>query len=236
MGGSSMARLVVLTGAGISAESGIRTFRDSDGLWEEYRIEDVATIEAWERNPTLVQEFYNTRRKQLLSAEPNTAHLALAKAQEWIEVCIITQNVDDLHERAGSKHVLHLHGELKKSCSERNKQLVYDIEGWELKMGEKAEDGAQLRPFIVWFGEAVPQIEPAVELTRTADYFAVIGTSLNVYPAAGLTSYVPESTPIFIVDPSAVNAPRRAVEKIFQQPASQGVPNMLNYIKSLLHE
>ena len=181
-------RLVVLTGAGISAESGIRTFRDSNGLWEEYRIEDVATPEGWARDPELVQEFYNQRRRQLLTAEPNAGHRALAEAESWLDVQIITQNVDDLHERAGSSHVLHLHGELKKACSERNKKLVYDIDGWELKMGEKAEDGAQLRPFIVWFGEAVPNIEPAAELARTADYFAVVGTSLNVYPAAGVSA------------------------------------------------
>ena len=225
-------RLVVLTGAGISAESGIRTFRDSNGLWEEYRIEDVATPEGWARDPELVQEFYNQRRRQLLTAEPNAGHRALAEAESWLDVQIITQNVDDLHERAGSSHVLHLHGELKKACSERNKKLVYDIDGWELKMGEKAEDGAQLRPFIVWFGEAVPNIEPAAELARTADYFAVVGTSLNVYPAAGLTAYAPQECPLVIVDP-AVNSPMRRVQQVFAQPASTGVPAMLEWIRGL---
>lgn len=230
-----MQRLVVLSGAGISAESGIRTFRDSNGLWEEYRIEDVATPEGWTRNPKLVQDFYNARRKQLLAAKPNNGHIALAEAQEWLEVCIITQNVDDLHERAGSRNVLHLHGELKKSCSERNKNLVYDIEGWELKMGEKAEDGAQLRPFIVWFGEAVPNMEPATEWVRKADYFAVVGTSLNVYPAAGLTAYAPQGCPLFIVDPNAVQTPLRPITKHFAQPASAGVPAMLEYIRQEYH-
>ena len=230
-----MKRLVVLTGAGISAESGIRTFRDSDGLWEEYRIEDVATPEGWERDPELVQNFYNARRKQLLEVTPNAGHRALAEAEAWLEVYIITQNVDDLHERAGSHHVLHLHGELKKACSERNKSLVYDIDGWELKMGETAEDGAQLRPFIVWFGEAVPNIELAAEIARTADYFAVVGTSLNVYPAAGLTAYAPEGCPLFIVDPNAVKSHLHRVEKSFVQPASTGVPAMLEYIKNNLH-
>lgn len=226
-------RLVVLTGAGISAESGIRTFRDSNGLWEEYRIEDVATPEGWARDPELVQEFYNQRRRQLLTAEPNAGHRALAEAESWLDVQIITQNVDDLHERAGSSHVLHLHGELKKACSERNKKLVYDIDGWELKMGEKAEDGAQLRPFIVWFGEAVPNIEPAAELARTADYFAVVGTSLNVYPAAGLTAYAPQECPLVIVDPNAVNSPMRRVQQVFAQPASTGVPAMLEWIRGV---
>ena len=234
-GGKVMKRLVVLTGAGISAESGIRTFRDSDGLWEEYRIEDVATPEGWERDPELVQNFYNARRKQLLEVSPNAGHRALAEAEKWLEVFIITQNVDDLHERAGSHNVLHLHGELKKACSERNKSLVYDIEGWELKMGDKAADGAQLRPFIVWFGEAVPNIEPAAGIARTADFFAVVGTSLNVYPAAGLTAYAPEGCPLFIVDPNAVKSPMRKVTEVFAQPASTGVPAMLQYIKNTLH-
>jgi len=221
-----MKRLVVLTGAGISAESGIRTFRDSDGLWEEYRIEDVATPEGWERDPELVQNFYNARRKQLLEVTPNAGHRALAEAEAWLEVYIITQNVDDLHERAGSHHVLHLHGELKKACSERNKSLVYDIDGWELKMGDTAEDGAQLRPFIVWFGEAVPMIAPAAEAVCQADCFVVIGTSLNVYPAAGLLAYVPHSTPIYLIDPKPVESSYRKDIVFIQSTASEGVEKL----------
>ena len=228
-------KIVVLTGAGISAESGVKTFRDADGLWEGHDIEQVATPYGFEKDPELVLNFYNGLRKQVKNVQPNPAHLLLAELEKEYDVVIITQNVDDLHERAGSHNVLHLHGELKKACSERNKSLVYDIEGWELKMGDKAADGAQLRPFIVWFGEAVPNIEPAAEIARTADFFAVVGTSLNVYPAAGLTAYAPEGCPLFIVDPNAVKSPMRKVTEVFAQPASTGVPAMLQYIKNTLH-
>ncbi|MEI6750552.1 MAG: SIR2 family NAD-dependent protein deacylase [Bacteroidales bacterium] len=196
-----MKKIVVLTGAGISAESGIRTFRDSNGLWEEYRIEDVATFEAWQRNPVLVQEFYNQRRKQLYEVVPNAAHFALVKLEKEYDVHIITQNVDDLHERAGSSKVLHLHGELKKARSTVDPDLVYDIDGWELKMGATCEKGSQLRPHIVWFGEEVPMIIQAAKLSATAEIFIVIGTSLNVYPAAGLIHHAPYGCAKYLVDP-----------------------------------
>ena len=191
----------MLTGAGISAESGIKTFRDSDGLWENHRIEDVATPEAWRRNPELVQAFYNQRRKQLLEVNPNPAHHALASLQGHFDVHIITQNVDDLHERAGSRNVMHLHGELRKVRSERYSHLVYDWDK-DLEMGDFCEKGAQLRPHIVWFGESVPMIEPAINMAGQADIFVIVGTSLQVYPAASLMVYTPEFIPIYYVDPN----------------------------------
>jgi NAD-dependent deacetylase len=194
-------KLVVLSGAGISAESGIKTFRDSDGLWEGYSIEDVATPEGWRKNPQLVLDFYNERRKQGLNAQPNAAHLILAELEQYFDVQIITQNVDNLHEKAGSKNVLHLHGELYQSRSTKDPKLVYDIDGWALNLGDKCELGSQLRPNIVWFHEEVPMIEPAVKLTQEADIFVVVGTSLVVYPAAGLVHYVPPRVPIFVIDP-----------------------------------
>jgi len=197
-----MKTIVILTGAGISAESGIKTFRDSDGLWEEYRIEDVATFEAWQRNQDLVREFYNQRRKQLLDAQPNAAHFALVRLEEKYKVQIITQNVDDLHEKAGSKNILHLHGELKKARSTVDNNLIYDLQGWEMKKGDLCEKGSQLRPHIVWFGEEVPQIIPASEWSSKADIYIVIGTSLNVYPAAGLLNYVPHQVPKYLIDPN----------------------------------
>lgn len=171
-------KLVILTGAGISAESGLQTFRDADGLWEGYNVYDVATPEAWLRNPDLVQEFYNLRRKAVLEAEPNAAHYALAKFEEKYDVTIITQNIDNLHERAGSSHVVHLHGIITKAQSSRNSRLIYDIEGWELKIGEKCALGSQLRPHVVWFGEAVPMIETAAKICSGAEIFMIIGTSL----------------------------------------------------------
>jgi NAD-dependent deacetylase len=197
----NMKKIVVLTGAGISAESGLKTFRDSDGLWEGYNIEDVATPEAWRRNPELVQDFYNQRRKSVLEAQPNEAHYALAKLEEKFDVTIITQNIDDLHERAGSTNVVHLHGIITRSQSSRKPDLTYPIDGWELKMGEKCEFGSQLRAHVVWFGEAVPMIEKAAQICARADLFILIGTSLAVYPAAGLIDYVPRNTPKYIVDP-----------------------------------
>ncbi len=195
-----MQKIVVLTGAGISAESGISTFRDSDGLWENHRIEDVATPEGWRRNPELVQEFYNQRRRKLLEVEPNAGHRALVELEKKYEVHVITQNVDDLHERAGSSHVLHLHGELRKVRSERYEEHVYD---WnkDLKMGDLCTRGAQLRPHIVWFGEAVPLLEQAAELAEQADIFLIVGTSLQVYPAASLMVYAPPGIPVYYVDP-----------------------------------
>lgn len=194
-------RLVVLTGAGISAESGLRTFRDADGLWEGYNIMDVATPEAWKRNPALVQQFYNERRKQVLEAEPNAAHRILAALESGYQVDIITQNVDDLHERAGSSSVLHLHGLITKSQSSLDPNLTYPIAGAEIKMGDKCEKGSQLRPHVVWFGEEVPMIPVAAELCTKADVFLLVGSSLAVYPAAGLIDFVPSETPKYIIDP-----------------------------------
>lgn len=178
--------IVVFTGAGVSAESGLKTFRDSDGLWENYRIEEVATPEAWERNPKLVLEFYNMRRKQCMEAQPNKAHQLIAELEKYYNVSVITQNIDDLHERAGSTNVLHLHGEIMKVRSSVDDNLIYPIKKWNLELGEKCEKGSQLRPHIVWFGEPVPMMEKAIEIVQTADVFIVVGSSLVVYPAAGL--------------------------------------------------
>ena len=195
-------KLVVLTGAGVSAESGIRTFRDSNGLWENHDIMEVASPEGWRKNKNLVLDFYNQRRKQARECQPNSAHLALAKLEHRLEVQIITQNVDDLHERAGSSKILHLHGELSKAQSTVDPRLVYPLDHWEIKPGDKCEKGSQLRPFIVWFGESVPMMEPAIELAQKADYFLVLGTSMQVYPAASLIDYVPNTAKIFLIDPS----------------------------------
>lgn len=215
-------KLVVLTGAGISAESGLRTFRDSDGLWEGYNIEDVATPRAWKRDPKLVLEFYNYRRREVAKANPNAAHYGLAKLEESFDVHIITQNIDDLHERAGSTQVLHLHGEIFKMRSERHEHIVYPITG-DINLGDTApDDGAQLRPHIVWFEEPVPMIEPAAQLTREADIFVVVGTSLAVYPAAGLLHETRPGIPLFIVDkriPPTGSARITAIEA----PATEGV-------------
>jgi NAD-dependent deacetylase len=196
-----MKKLVVLTGAGISAESGIKTFRDSGGLWEGHKVEDVATPEAWIRNQELVLDFYNQRRKQAREVKPNRGHEILVELEKHFEVTIITQNVDDLHERAGSTRVLHLHGSLFESRSTKNPALVYPIEGWQLKVGDVCELGSQLRPNIVWFGEAVPMIEVAAEISGKADIFLVVGTSMVVYPAAGLIDYVPDRVKKYVVDP-----------------------------------
>lgn len=198
-----MKKIVVLTGAGISAESGLKTFRGSDGLWEGYDIEEVATPQGWKKNPGLVQEFYNMRRKAVLEAEPNAAHYALVQLERAYDVQIVTQNIDNLHERAGSANVLHLHGMITKSQSSLDPNLVYEIEGWELKMGEKCEKGSQLRPHVVWFGEAVPMIEPAMRICTEADIFMVVGTSLAVYPAASLVNFVSYGIPVYVIDPDA---------------------------------
>ncbi len=192
-------KLVVLTGAGISAESGLKTFRDSDGLWEGYDIEEVATATAWRRDPSLVQEFYNMRRQNVQDAQPNKAHFILAELEKDFDITIITQNIDDLHERAGSSKIVHLHGEILKMRSEKNEELVYTITG-DIEMGDKAKDGAQLRPHIVWFEEAVPMMEDAATITREAEIFLIVGTSLVVYPAASLVNYAPYEIPKFIVD------------------------------------
>jgi len=196
-----MKRLVVLTGAGISAESGLATFRDSGGLWEGYRVEDVATPEAWHRNQKMVLDFYNERRKKALEAKPNRGHEILVELQNNFDVIVVTQNVDDLHERAGSKNVIHLHGGLFESRSTLDPSLVYKIKGWELNLGDKCEKGSQLRPNIVWFGEMVPMMEQAAYIASLADIFLVVGTSLVVYPAAGLVNEAPRSIPKYIVDP-----------------------------------
>jgi NAD-dependent deacetylase len=198
-----MKKLVVLTGAGISQESGIRTFRDAGGLWNNFRIEEVASPVAWRKDPQMVLDFYNMRRKQLYEVGPNDAHYALAKLEADYEVQVITQNVDDLHERAGSTNVLHLHGELKKARSSSDPDLVYLLDGWELKLGDLCEKGSQLRPHIVWFGEEVPNITIAASMVRKADVFLVVGTSLKVYPAAGLIQAVPDHVPKYLIDPEA---------------------------------
>ena len=193
-------KLVVLTGAGISAESGLNTFRDHDGLWENYKIEEVASISAWYNNPELVLKFYNERRQNVLDAQPNLAHIGLAELQDYFDVQIITQNIDDLHERAGSKNVLHLHGEILKMRSEGNPELISEIRK-EIKIGDFATDGKQYRPQIVWFGEEVPMIETAIPYLEQADYFVLIGSSLVVYPAAGLLQLVPHQIPKYVIDP-----------------------------------
>jgi NAD-dependent deacetylase len=196
-----MKKLVVLTGAGMSAESGLATFRDAGGLWEGHRVEDVATPEAWRRNPELVLDFYNQRRKQALTVKPNRGHEILAELEQHFDVTIITQNVDNLHERAGSSHVLHLHGSLFESRSTLNPKLIYPIADWQLNIGDMCERGSQLRPNIVWFGELVPMIEVAANITAHADLFMVVGTSLAVYPAASLIDYAPDSIKKYVVDP-----------------------------------
>ncbi len=215
----------MLTGAGISAESGLKTFRDSDGLWEGHAIEDVATPMAWERNPALVLDFYNQRRRQGLTAEPNAAHRILADLERDFDVQIITQNVDNLHEKAGSTHVLHLHGELMKARSTKDPNLVYNLTGWELNLGDTCELGSQLRPHIVWFYEDVPAIQQAAELAAEADVFLVVGTSLVVYPAAGLVNYVPRTAPVFVVDPNAPLVSRKNVVYV-KEKATVGMERM----------
>lgn len=218
-----MKKLVILTGAGMSAESGIKTFRDSGGLWEEHRVEDVASPMGWALNRKLVLKFYNDRRRQLAASEPNAGHIGLAALQRYFDVHIITQNIDNLHERAGSRKVIHLHGELTKARSTKDPALIYDIGYNDIKEGDKCDLGSQLRPHIVWFGEAVPMIEEAVKVTSEADIFAVIGTSLNVYPAAGLVEYVPEGTPLWLIDPNDVAVPSGIGVEVIKEPAGKGV-------------
>ena len=224
-------KVVVLTGAGISAESGISTFRDSDGLWEHYRVEDVATHEAYLRNPELVLNFYNERRRQLFEVQPNEGHRQLVRLEEKYDVHIVTQNIDNLHEQAGSSNVLHLHGLLTQARSDRDDNLIVEIGDRDIHLGDKAPDGAQLRPHIVWFGEAVPNIEPAALLCEEADYFIVVGTSMNVYPAAGLIHYVPRTTPCYLVDPKA-GAISRTIT-IVQEKAGTGVKKVVDELLAL---
>ncbi|MBO47284.1 MAG: NAD-dependent protein deacylase [Planctomycetes bacterium] len=212
-------RIVVLSGAGMSAESGLQTFRASDGLWEEHRVEDVATPDAWDRDPELVLRFYNERRRGVLAAEPNAGHLALVKLEEKYEVHIITQNIDNLHERAGSKQVLHLHGKIMESRSTADDSRVYDNQGQDINLGDTCELGSQLRPNIVWFGEAVPMMDQAAPLVAIADYVLVVGTSLVVYPAAGLVQFAPENAKIFVVDPASPKVNRRQAELVAEKAA-----------------
>lgn len=224
-------KVVVLTGAGISAESGISTFRDSDGLWEHYRVEDVCTYDAYLRNPELVLNFYNERRRQLFESKPNEGHRQLVRLEEKYDVHVITQNIDNLHEQAGSSNILHLHGLLTQARSDRNDDLIVEIGDRDIRLGDKAPDGAQLHPHIVWFGEAVPNIEPAAALCEQADYFVVVGTSMNVYPAAGLIHYVPKSAPCYLVDPKAVPISRPIT--IVQEKAGTGVKKVVDELLSL---
>ena len=217
-----MKKIVVLSGAGVSAESGISTFRDSNGLWENYNVEDVASIDGWYRNPELMIKFYNDRRRELEHCQPNDAHKIIAELEQQYEVVVVTQNVDNLHERGGSSHVIHLHGELTKACSERGKRCVEDIGYRDIKYGEKAADGGILRPFIVWFGESVPLLEDAAAHVQTADILIIIGTSLNVYPAAGLLYYAPTGIPIYVIDPKEVQPIRREVIFI-KEKATEGM-------------
>ena len=217
-----MKKIVVLTGAGMSAESGLRTFREMGGLWEEYDVYEVASPEGWARDMDLVLRFYNERRKQLLETQPNQGHLAVAELEKDHEVIVVTQNVDDLHERAGSTRVLHLHGELRKSRSTADPHLVYEIDGWELNRGDLCEKGSQLRPHVVWFGEAVPAIEEAAVLVNKADILLIIGSSMNVYPAAGLINYVSPGTPVYLIDPNEVALSHRGVT-VIQKKAGEGM-------------
>ena len=223
--------LVILSGAGMSAESGISTFRDAGGLWDKYPVMQVASAEGYVRDPELVINFYNERRKQLLDVEPNAGHIGLAELEKDFNVTVVTQNVDNLHERAGSTRIIHLHGELTKVCSSRdpyNPRYVKELkpEEYEVKMGDKAGDGSQLRPFIVWFGEAVPEIETAVDYVEKADIFVIIGTSMNVYPAAGLLNYVPRTAEAYLIDPKPVDTHSMRQIHIIQKGASEGVKEL----------
>ncbi|MBI1342796.1 MAG: NAD-dependent deacylase [Terrimonas sp.] len=219
-------KLVVLSGAGVSAESGLKTFRDSDGLWEGYNVEHVATPQAWRKDPELVLSFYNYRRKQVREARPNEAHLGLAELEKYFEVTVITQNIDDLHERGGSSQVFHLHGEILKMRSEVNRHLVYPIMD-DIHMGDRAEDGSQLRPHIVWFGEAVPMMEEAIPIVQAADIFVVVGTSLVVYPAAGLVQYARWDIPKYIIDKKIPYSSSLYNLIAIEKPATEGVRELI---------
>lgn len=227
-------KIVVFSGAGMSAESGIKTFRDTGGLWEDYKIEDVATYSAWTKNQKLVLDFYNQRRKQVMAASPNAAHRMVAELQKEYDVQVITQNIDDLHERAGSKKVLHLHGEIMKSRSSQWSELVYEMKEWELKEGDLCEKGAQLRPHIVWFGEAVPEMVRAEMLAQDADMFITIGTSLNVYPAANLIHVVDASVPKFLIDPGEFNLDYIRNLTVIKAKAIEGMEILLKKIHEYL--
>lgn len=224
---STKKKVVVLTGAGISAESGISTFRDANGLWENHDVMDVATPQGWATNPELVLRFYNQRRMQLLEVGPNAGHQALVDLEKKFETVIITQNVDDLHERAGSKNILHLHGELNKVRSVKDSSLIYDWAGKEVKMGDQAEDGGQLRPHIVWFGEDVPELEKAAMITSMADYLLIIGTSMVVYPANTLVDFAPQHAQIFYIDPQPLTYETHHIIREVSKKATVGVPSIV---------
>jgi len=231
-----MKNLVVLSGAGMSAESGISTFRGGGGLWDKYPVEQVATPEGYAKDPELVINFYNERRKQLLEVVPNGGHFGVADLENDFNVTVITQNIDDLHERAGSKHVIHLHGELTKVCSSRNpndSRYIQELkpEEYQVRLGDKAGDGSQLRPFIVWFGESVPMIETAIEYVESADIFVIIGTSMNVYPAAGLLNYAPQDAEIYLIDPNPVDIHSYRKVSVIQKGASEGVEELKSKLR-----
>lgn len=232
-----MKKLVVLSGAGMSAESGINTFRDTGGLWEQYSVEEVATPEGYRRDPELVTRFYNERRKQLLQVKPNRGHELLAEMEKEFDVTVVTQNVDNLHERAGSSEVVHLHGELTKVCSSRepnNPHYVKELtpDEYDIKIGDLAGDGTQLRPFIVWFGEAVPMIETAVRYVEQADVFVIIGTSMNVYPAAGLLNYVRYGVPVYLIDPNPVDVHASRSIHVIRKGASEGMAELMKVLRA----
>ena len=217
-----MKKLVILSGAGMSAESGIPTFSGTDGLWENHDIMEIASPQGWKKNRELVMKFYNERRKKLLECEPNKGHYGLVELEKYFDVQIVTQNIDDLHERAGSSKILHLHGELRKSRSSVDENLIYNIEGWEIKIGDKCEKGSQLRPHIVWFGEAVTEFKNAIKICESADIMVIIGTSMVVYPAASLINYVPEGCKIFLIDPNDVATTSKNIQ-IIKKGAGEGV-------------
>ena len=226
-----MKKIVFLTGAGISAESGISTFRDSNGLWENYNVEDVASIEGWDRNPELMIQFYNARRTELEKAQPNQAHILAAELEKHFKVTVVTQNIDNLHERAGSTNIIHLHGELTKACSDRGKRCVQDIGYAPITYGTRTEDGGMMRPFIVWFGEAVPLMEDAVSEVEQADIVVIVGTSLNVYPAAGLLYYAKNNADIYVIDPKEVQPISRRVTFI-KEKATVGMKQLFDKLTS----
>jgi NAD-dependent deacetylase len=222
--------IVVLSGAGISAESGLKTFRDSDGLWNGYNVYDVATPGAWKKDPQMVLNFYNDRRRDVAAAKPNAAHIGLAELEKDFDVTIVTQNIDDLHERGGSSKVLHLHGEIFKMRSEKDEELIYEIRD-DIKLGDKAEDGTQLRPYIVWFEEPVPMIEKAVALMFDCDYFVVVGTSLQVYPAASLLQYAPPFLPKFIIDKKIPAVEKSPTLTLIEKPATEGLRELRKFLE-----
>ena len=223
--------IVVLTGAGISAESGLKTFRDGDGLWNGYNVYEVATPGAWRKNPQMVLDFYNDRRRDVAAAKPNAAHIGLAELEKDFDVTIVTQNIDDLHERAGSSNIVHLHGEIFKMRSELDEELIYEIRG-DIKLGDKATDGAQLRPYIVWFEEPVPMLEKAVALMDDCDYFVVVGTSLQVYPAASLLHYAPRFLPKYIIDKKIPDVAKSPTLTLIEKPATEGVEELRRLLQA----